>query len=738
MDQMAKAETLVDRYFAQCYQSAKKGTIEVCGERYLLFRASALSAEFFQVVKDKFADKGKDFAFQFLFDFGHALGKSDAVNLQKKSSCPNGVDTMLAGPIYFSYTGWAFIEILQARPEAGDSFFLYSDHICSFEADSWMSTKSNSILESMPKGPVCILGAGYSSGWVSSCFHFPSELLAVELLCKAKGDERCLFVLATENKIHDHIARFFAENKHLAQGHREALYIPQFLSTTQTYLPAVPRSLTADTAATKLRRKLSIKGKSTLLSGEPANPKKQLLSVSSDSLGFAAQDEEARSRIGLSPDQLKQLRSVQHKVGREFSKLFQEISCDPTRGEVRLNNERHIFVRGSSISLEFVDLVEKALEEQRGAEATTTKRRSSSGGGLKPGSGIDEAERERDEQRERDELRRAAETFATHFLFEFASAMGGNDHSNFLNKIVSEKSVDISYLASLYSASAGTSSSAGSGGGGGSGRSGANCPPSMFSDLLLFGLPTVMAYTGWGSVKFDYSTLSCSFAPLPSLYSLFTMENSMEASVYLKAAEDEDAMKAKGGRDNHNNRKERRELLTPACVMAAGYVNGFLNECWQKYSHTAPVFSFLKGRGSGAYNNAAETWASGGDGDAGDSYSRSGKGSTIGHSRGRATRERSGSTASALSAPIIPVISATTLPDLAVVELSCRALGHDCCEFMVCVRSQVERCARTYLESRGRGGSAALAGVPLVDILAAKDKADADASAKRKSDKTRK
>lgn len=73
---------------------------------------------------------------------------------------------------------------------------------------------------------------------------------------------------------------------------------------------------------------------------------------------------------------------------------------------------------------------------------------------------------------------------------------------------------------------------------------------------------------------------------------------------------------------------------------------------------------------------------------------------------------------------------------LAVVELSCRALGHDCCEFMVCVRSQVERCARTYLESRGRGGSAALAGVPLVDILAAKDKADADA--KRKSGQTRK
>jgi hypothetical protein len=31
------------------------------------------------------------------------------------------------------------------RPEAGDSFFLYSDHICSFEADSWMSTKNTSV-----------------------------------------------------------------------------------------------------------------------------------------------------------------------------------------------------------------------------------------------------------------------------------------------------------------------------------------------------------------------------------------------------------------------------------------------------------------------------------------------------------------------------------------------------------------------------------------------------------------
>jgi hypothetical protein len=255
-----------------------------------------------------------------------------------------------------------------------------------------------------------------------------------------------------------------------------------------------------------------------------ASPTKASLSSSDTAIG-SGQDEELRVKPTLPPDQLKQVRSAQHKIGREFSKLFQEISCDPTRGEVRLNNERHIFVRGSSISLEFVDLVEKVLEEQRDSESSgRDKRRGST---LRPADlrlGEDGEQRER-EDRDRDDPRRSAEIFATNFLFDFASAMGGNDHRNFLNRIVSEKNMDISFLTSLYPSSVAATMAAG-----GTGR---NFSPSMFSDLLLFGLPTVMAYTGWGSVKFDYSTLSCSLAPSsagPSLYVLFVVENSMEAS----------------------------------------------------------------------------------------------------------------------------------------------------------------------------------------------------------------
>jgi predicted RNA-binding protein with RPS1 domain len=220
---------------------------------------------------------------------------------------------------------------------------------------------------------------------------------------------------------------------------------------------------------------------------------------------------------------------------------------------VRLNNERHIFVRGSSITLEFVDVVEKLLEEQKEAESTVreSKRRAST----KLSDVRQDEEKEREKEREerakergKEDLRRTAETFVTNFLFDFASAMGRSDQRDFLNKIVTEKSVDYTYLSSIYPAytppsppsatqqqqptptTAGAAQQLPASSSSLSSSPARNFAPSMFSDLLLFGLPTMMAYTGWGSIKFDYSTLSFGFAPSPSLYVLFTMENSMEAS----------------------------------------------------------------------------------------------------------------------------------------------------------------------------------------------------------------
>jgi len=175
--------------------------------------------------------------------------------------------------------------------------------------------------------------------------------------------------------------------------------------------------------------------------------------------------------------------------------------CDPSKGEVLLGQERYIFVRGSSLSLEFSDVVEKILDEQKEIEHTLreSKRRSMSR--------IVEEDKEREKEHdEKEEGRRSAESFATNFLFDLASAIGQGDQRDFLNKISNEKAADFSFLSSL------------------------GASPSSFSDLLFFGLPAAMAYTGWGSVKFDYSTYSYTSAPSPNLYVLFTVDNSLEAS----------------------------------------------------------------------------------------------------------------------------------------------------------------------------------------------------------------
>lgn len=187
-------------------------------------------------------------------------------------------------------------------------------------------------------------------------------------------------------------------------------------------------------------------------------------------------------------------------------------------------------MRGSSISLEFMDLVEKLLEEQKESDGAGRegKRRVLT---LRPEPRTQDEDREREkerEEREREELRRSAENFTTNFLFDFASAMGRNDQLVFFSKVASDRCVDFHHLASAYNISLSGSLSPSSASQ--SALSAGSIPMSLFPDLLLFGLPTLMAYTGWGSIRFDYSTFHCTFTPTPSLYLLFSVENSMESS----------------------------------------------------------------------------------------------------------------------------------------------------------------------------------------------------------------
>lgn len=191
------AEELVGNYFENISFDPQKASIEIQGERYVLMRASSLTIDFYNKIKSLYANKGEEEAMSigrnFLFDISHVIGLQDGKNFHKKLNLDTPFSKLTAGPVHFAYSGWSSVEILEANPTADENFFLKYNHPHSFEADSWIKSNKKS------DKPVCIMNAGYSSGWCGQSFGI--HLTAVEVTCRAKGDENCTFIMAPPEKI---------------------------------------------------------------------------------------------------------------------------------------------------------------------------------------------------------------------------------------------------------------------------------------------------------------------------------------------------------------------------------------------------------------------------------------------------------------------------------------------------------------------------------------------------------
>ncbi|MGV3631491.1 MAG: histidine kinase dimerization/phosphoacceptor domain -containing protein [Bacteroidota bacterium] len=193
-----EAEKSVSHYFSQLKFSPHEGSIQIDDERYILVRASSLSNEFFENFAGNLPDKTEEEAFSlardFLFDTGHLIGMEDARRVHTKINLTDPISKLSAGPVHFSHAGWAFVDILpESNPSPDKNFFLKYNHPYSFEADSWIKSGKKS------EKPVCIMNAAYSSGWCEESFNMP--LTAVEISCRAKGDEHCTFIMAQPDRI---------------------------------------------------------------------------------------------------------------------------------------------------------------------------------------------------------------------------------------------------------------------------------------------------------------------------------------------------------------------------------------------------------------------------------------------------------------------------------------------------------------------------------------------------------
>ena len=204
----ARAEAVVSAFFRKRHDDPEKGTIEIFDERYVLMRAGALSVEFFGVVRDLLGDErhadADAFARNILFDLAHSVGRSDARNFHTKMQLHEPIERLSAGPMHFAHAGWAKVDIAEESvPGDADSYYLLYDHPYSFESDAWARAGERSDF------PVCVMNAGYSSGWCEESFSL--RLVATEVMCRARGDHCCRFIMAHPDRIEERLLGYAKE-----------------------------------------------------------------------------------------------------------------------------------------------------------------------------------------------------------------------------------------------------------------------------------------------------------------------------------------------------------------------------------------------------------------------------------------------------------------------------------------------------------------------------------------------
>jgi predicted hydrocarbon binding protein len=207
-----KADGYVKKYFEQEKQDPAAGTITIGKQRYILIRATSMSVDFLEFIKNKYLGVNKEDAFaaasKLLFDLAHSIGKTDAKEFHKEMNVSEPMARLSAGPIHFAYSGWASVDISsESRPVSNENYCLIYSHPHSFEADSWLESGKKT------DKPVCIMNAGYSSGWCEESFKL--ELVSREILCRAKGDKYCMFIMAQPDMIDKYTKKYVKEHPEL-------------------------------------------------------------------------------------------------------------------------------------------------------------------------------------------------------------------------------------------------------------------------------------------------------------------------------------------------------------------------------------------------------------------------------------------------------------------------------------------------------------------------------------------
>jgi len=200
-----KAQIFVEKYFKTMKQEPNKGTITIADQRYVLIRAKSLRLDLARSIGKMMNIPGKiaeESASKILYNLAQTIGQSDAKQFHTSMKVKDPIAKLSAGPIHFSYSGWAFVDIFpESKPSPDENFFLIYDHPYSFEAEAFIKEhgKNASV-------PICVMNAGYSSGWCTESFGV--KLDAKEIMCTAMGHNACRFVMSPPEKLQDYVKKY--------------------------------------------------------------------------------------------------------------------------------------------------------------------------------------------------------------------------------------------------------------------------------------------------------------------------------------------------------------------------------------------------------------------------------------------------------------------------------------------------------------------------------------------------
>lgn len=194
----AEAEQLFRGYFETLQANPQQAEVTVGGARYLLLRSDSFSIELQEELDKAF---GAEMARQLRYRIAKAIGRRDAKHYLERLSVDDPVMRIALGPVHFAFVGWARVELLpETRAVADQDCMLLYTHGASFEADAYIANAMQT------RETVCQMNAGYSAGWVSSSLGV--ELDATEVTCRARGDNRCGFVMGHRDMLLTHVARW--------------------------------------------------------------------------------------------------------------------------------------------------------------------------------------------------------------------------------------------------------------------------------------------------------------------------------------------------------------------------------------------------------------------------------------------------------------------------------------------------------------------------------------------------